>query len=167
MEFIYFIGYRGEPWFCYPDNVGWVWAIVNFLLYGLTLHSQIHLGKNIINEICGDSSPNFRVGIYSYGITIILGIIFSFANAEMLEYIFYGFIAVQIVQIVINFWLIKHVGKALIVSLLFITLSIAIIVSSIYFIGILILLAFISFILEATAEALKHTTVTEEIHHYH
>lgn len=171
MEFIFLFGYIGEPWFCYPSNVGWVWAIVNFLLYGCVLISQAQLGLNMIKEICYDKSYNLQVGIYSYAVVVVLGVIFSLANIDMLDYLFYGFIIAQILQIISNFKSISHWGRALIVSLIFIIVSFAVIASAIYFIAMLIAIcvaicvAF--FFLSVFSAGLKNSTVTEEIHHYH
>lgn len=167
MEFIFFLGYFGEPWFCYPSNVGWVWAIVNFLLYGFVLLRQIRLGLDIIGESCYDKSLNLKVGIYSYVILVILGIIFSLANVDMFDYLVYGFIAAQIVQIIINFRSIRHFGKAFTVSFLFIMVCFAVIVSAMYFIAMLIGLLIILFFLSLVGSGANNSTVTEEIHHYH
>ncbi len=30
MELIFFFGYNVLPWFCFPDEVGWLWTVVNF-----------------------------------------------------------------------------------------------------------------------------------------
>ena len=168
MEFVFFIAYKGDPWFCYPDNVGWVWAIINFLLYGFALSLQIGLGILAIKITCCDNNCNFQVGMYSYVAVVVLGIIFWLANVDMAEYLLYGFIIAQIVQIIINFRSIKHFWRAFMVSFLFILVCFAVIVSAFYFIAMLILICIVIFLafffLDAFTAGLKNSSVT---HHYH
>lgn len=41
-EFYYFAGYTGDvTWFCSPDSVGWLWTIVNFLLFAFLCFIQV------------------------------------------------------------------------------------------------------------------------------
>lgn len=149
MELIFFLGYFGEPWFCFPDNVGWVWSIINFILYGFVLLQQIRLGLDIIEEMSCDKSLNLQVGVYSYIVVAILGIIFWLANVDMTYYLFGGLIVAQIIQVIINFRLIKHFLRAFMISLLFIIVSLTVIVSSIYFILMLICIIIFFSILHA------------------
>lgn len=139
MELFYFINYNvGIPWFCYPGNVKWIWIIINFLLYGFILLRQLRLGFEVIAELCQDSTFNLKTGVYSYPIAIILLIIFSIADIDMGAYIIAGLLLAQMIQIIINFYLIRPWGNALLVSFLFLLNSVAIICSSVYFIAMLI-----------------------------
>lgn len=41
-EIYHFAGYQGNPiWFCLPSTVGWLWTVVNFLLFGYFCYVQI------------------------------------------------------------------------------------------------------------------------------
>lgn len=77
MELIFFFGYNGLPWFCFPDEVGWLWTVVNFFLYGFVLLKQLLLNLQVIREICHESGYNLSVGVYSYVVVVILAIIFT------------------------------------------------------------------------------------------
>ena len=76
MELIFFFGYNGLPWLCFPDEVGWLWTVVNFFLYGFVLLNQLLLNLQVIREVCYESGYNLSVGVYSYVVAVILAIIF-------------------------------------------------------------------------------------------
>lgn len=139
MELFYFIHYNvGIPWFCTPDTIGWLWTIINFLLYGFILSNQIRLCFEVIAELSKDNAFNLQIGIFSIPIAVILFIIFYIADIDMIAYILGGLMLAQVVQIIVNFKLIHPWTSALLVSFLFILNTVAIICSSIYFIVMLL-----------------------------
>ena len=83
MELIFFFGYNGLPWFCFPDEVGWLWTVVNFFLYGFVLLNQLLLNLQVIREICYESGYNLSVGVYSYVVAVILAIIFYLVDGRV------------------------------------------------------------------------------------
>lgn len=147
MELIFFFGYNGLPWFCLPDEVGWLWVVVNFFLYGFVLLGQLLLNLQVIREVCYESGYNLSVGVYSYIVAIILAIIFYLADVDMGGYLMGGFLVAQGVQIVINYFIIRNFWRASIVSMLFILGSVSLIASSVFFVCIVILLVIGLFIL--------------------
>lgn len=73
MELFYFIRYNvGIPWFCTPDTIGWLWTIINFLLYGFILSNQIRLCFEVIAELSKDNAFNLQIGIFSIPIAVII-----------------------------------------------------------------------------------------------
>ncbi len=151
MELIFFFGYEGLPWFCFPDDVGWLWMVVNYLLYGFVLYKQLALTLTVIREVCDENHYDLRLGIYSYPVAAGLGIIFYLADVDMGEYLFYAFLIAQGIQIVMNYFKIRIFWKASVVSVLFLLGSVAIICSAFFFVAILIFLVIIFLVLRMFA----------------
>ena len=133
MELIFFFGYNGLPWFCFPDEVGWLWTVVNFFLYGFVLLNQLLLNLQVIREICYESGYNLSVGVYSYVVAVILAIIFYLVDVDMGEYLICGFLVAQGVQVVMNYFIIRTFWRASIVSILFLLGSVSLVASSVFF----------------------------------
>lgn len=156
MELIFFFGYNGLPWFCFPDEVGWLWTVVNFFLYGFVLLNQLLLNLQVIREVCYESGYNLSVGVYSYVVAVILAIIFYLADVDMGGYLICGFLVAQGVQIVMNYFIIRNFWRASVVSILFLLGSVSLIASSVFFIGVVILLAIGLFILSIAGSGDRH-----------
>ena len=152
----FFFGYNGLLWFCFPDEVGWLWTVVNFFLYGFVLLNQLLLNLQVIREICYESGYNLSVGVYSYVVAVILAIIFYLADVDMGEYLICGFLVAQGVQIVMNYFIIRNFWRASIVSILFLLGSVSLVASSVFFIGVVILLAIGLFILSIAGSGDRH-----------
>ena len=156
MELVFFFGYNGLLWFCFPDEVGWLWTVVNFFLYGFVLLNQLLLNLQVIREVCYESGYNLSVGVYSYVVAVILAIIFYLADVDMGGYLICGFLVAQGVQIVMNYFIIRHFWRASVVSILFLLGSVSLIASSVFFIGVVILLAIGLFILSIAGSGDRH-----------
>ena len=137
MELIFFFGYNGLPWFCFPDEVGWLWTVVNFFCMVLSLLNQLLLNLQVIREICYESGYNLSVGVYSYVVAVILAIIFYLVDVDMGEYLICGFLVAQGVQVVMNYFIIRTFWRAPLLSLFYFFLgSVSLVASSVFFIGV-------------------------------
>lgn len=66
LEIVHFAGYRGDvTWFCSPDKVGWLWTVINFLLFGYFCYVQIvtYIILNSMVHYHGRRSCDVRVGL--------------------------------------------------------------------------------------------------------
>ena len=68
-------------WFCDPRTVGWLWAIINFFLFGGLIFLQILYIPNLLSDIMdrGKSKCNMKLGYYS----LVLGLICLFVVAAI------------------------------------------------------------------------------------
>lgn len=161
MELFYFIVYNtGQPWFCNLQIIGWVWTVINFFLYGFVLIWQIKTSFGVIQEICNGRAYNLKTGIYSYPIAFGLMLVFYWTNIDMNEYIAWGLVIAQTVQVVLNFYLIRHWKKALLISTLFLLTTIAVIVSSFYFLGMLLIVTIALLILSFAGNIMETNSRT-------
>lgn len=125
-------------------------------LYGFVLLNQLLLNLQVIREVCYESGYNLSVGVYSYVVAVILAIIFYLADVDMGGYLICGFLVAQGVQIVMNYFIIRHFWRASVVSILFLLGSVSLIASSVFFIGVVILLAIGLFILSIAGSGDRH-----------
>lgn len=80
-EIIYFLGYTGNPiWFCTPDSVGWLWTVINFLLFGFATYTQLMAFITIMGaaHYHGERRCDNRIGfictLVAIGAMIVTGI---------------------------------------------------------------------------------------------
>lgn len=70
-------------WFCTPDNVGWIGAIVGFITFGLIVYNQLLCFLDTMQDLRYNTGDfDMRIGIYSWPIAIIAGIIANIAGWE-------------------------------------------------------------------------------------
>lgn len=107
MEIIYIVEMQGSPlWFCDPYDVGWLWTIINFLIFGGIVYNQIvcllHTIHDIVYQSGGDGF-DLQWGLYSIVGGIIGGIVTGICWPEGGIIVGGAFLVCQIVQIVLMF----------------------------------------------------------------
>ena len=92
-------------WFCFPDKVGWLWAIIDFFIFGFIVYNQFMCFFNTLDDTSYNSYGSFdrRLGVYSWAATIVGGIIAGIFFQAAIPFIFVAFIVCQIIQVVLIF----------------------------------------------------------------
>lgn len=106
LELVYLQQMGGNAiWFCIPDTVGWLWTIINFLLFGFVVYNQFMCFFNTLEDTEYNSYGSFdkRWGIYSWVGGIIAGIVTGIFFPVAVAFVAIAFIVCQIVQIVLIF----------------------------------------------------------------
>lgn len=107
-ELVYvFIGGKNAIWFFYPNQVGWVWTIINFILFIFFAVNQIFCFHGTLRDIAtrGDESLDFRLGIYSWPVAIIAIIVSAILDQKiMFILVVCAFIISQLIQIGLIIW---------------------------------------------------------------
>lgn len=90
-------------WFCIPDRVGWLWTIINFVLFGFVVYNQCMCLFNTLRDVQYNSYASFdwRCGIYSWGISIVAAIVCGIFFQPALVFVGILFLIAQIVQVII------------------------------------------------------------------
>lgn len=101
-EVIYFVTYKGDKtWFCSPDKVGWIWTIINFILFAILLFHQVisFVCLNYASCYHGKRNIDFRLGVYGWAIGIIAAIISVIFFKEYLHIVLWCVLGIQFIQI--------------------------------------------------------------------
>lgn len=105
-ELVYLVQMGGDSiWFCIPDTVGWLWTIINFLLFGFVVYNQFLCFFNTLEDVEYNSCGSFdkRWGLYSWAGGIVGGIVTGIFFPAAVAIVAVAFIVCQIVQIVLIF----------------------------------------------------------------
>ena len=106
LELVYLVLMGGDAiWFCIPDRVGWLWTIIDFLIFGFIVYNQFMCFFNTLEDVAYNSYGSFdrRWGIYSWIGVIVGGIVSGIFFPVALPFIFVAFVVCQIIQIVLIF----------------------------------------------------------------
>lgn len=106
LELIYVSGMGSDSiWFCIPDKVGWLWTILNFILFAFVIYNQWMCFFNTLEDVRYNSYAVFdwQWGIYAWGIGIVAAIICSIFFQFLLVFVGIAFIIAQLIQIGIIF----------------------------------------------------------------
>lgn len=89
-------------WFCSPDKVGWIWTIINFIVFGLAVFNQLTCFFNTLNDAAYNSYGSFdrRWGIYSWIGGVVGGLVAAVVYQPLLVWILVLFLICQVVQVV-------------------------------------------------------------------
>lgn len=101
-EMVYFVTYKGDnTWFCSPDKVGWIWTIINFILFAILLFKQVVSFVDLSYASCyhGRRNIDFRLGVYGWGIGILAAIISTIFFKEYLSIVLWCMLGVQFLQL--------------------------------------------------------------------
>lgn len=105
LEIFYVIGVNGDTtFFCSPDSVGWIWTIINFILFSLFVYNQILVLFDTFCDMRENmySSIDLRWGIYAWPmlvICVIIGIFFP----VMIGIGVGAFLICQLIQVILIF----------------------------------------------------------------
>ena len=156
-ECIYFIKMGDERvWFCMPDEIGWLGAIIGFIAFGWVVYTQIFGYFDVIRDIKYNAGDfNMKIGLYSWPVAIVLGLIASFAGWDgVINWIIAILVVCQIIQIVIIYVQVEEKGgaaHAVFACFVYLLASIATILITLQFIQLLIIVAIALFVICALA----------------
>lgn len=173
-ELIYLKQMGGNAiWFCIPDIVGWLWTIVNFLLFGFVVYNQLICFFNTLEDAAYNSYGSFdkRWGIYSWAGGIIAGIVTGIFFPAAVAFVAIAFIICQIIQIVLIF---KGVipkggwGNALLCVAIYLLGSLSTVLILAHFVVLLIIVLVACFILYIIGQGSKRSSreCCENCNHY-
>lgn len=105
LEIVYVIRYQNYSiWFCSISEVGWLWAIIDFFIFGGIVINQIFCLFNTLDDIqCKSDVVDIRLGLYSIIVGSIAGIITGIWFQSALIYVLIALAIFQLIQIVIIF----------------------------------------------------------------
>jgi preprotein translocase subunit SecG len=105
LEIVYMAVAEDQIWFCMPSKVGWFWTIIDFILFGLICYNQFLYFIDVIDDVVNnnDICCDFRTGLYSWGIGIILIFLASVFYKEVLPYLYGALAIAQIIQVILIF----------------------------------------------------------------
>lgn len=102
-EIIYFLTYDGYiTWFCSPNEVGWIWTIINFFIFGFVTYYQIIYFIEVVTAVdsLGYRGVNYKLGLYSFPAAIVAFLLSEiFADNEYNTLIFIVFLLCQVIQV--------------------------------------------------------------------
>ena len=74
LELFYVAALGGNAtWFCKPDQVGWLWTVINFFIFGFVVLNQLLCYLNTLRDMQYNSYAAFdwRLGLYAWPIALI------------------------------------------------------------------------------------------------
>lgn len=82
LEIVYVILMGGNAiWFCLPDKVGWIWTIINFILFGCVVANQISCLMETLSDIAAYNADSGWIDIRWGVFSLIGGVIGSIVCA--------------------------------------------------------------------------------------
>lgn len=141
-----------STWFCSPDEVGWLWTIANFFIFGFIAIMQCRYffeTMSDLKELYGDDFK-IKLGTYSWIGIVIVTIVLSFLQPNWIPIALVIFLICQVIQMIIivkdvmeyeNFW--KGLGCAF----LYLILSAATVAVLLVFIMMIIIIIIVLIIL--------------------
>lgn len=130
-------------WFCSPSRVGWLWTIVNFVIFAFVVYNQIMCLLNTLQDVQYNSYASFdwQWGIYSWPIAAVAGIICGFIFQPGVTIVGILLLIAQLVQIYIIFKNVVPEGgwlRALLCTVVYLAGAIATLSVLVHFIVLLI-----------------------------
>lgn len=100
LELYYFGWLKAGIWFCKPGEVGWVWTVINFLIFGAVVYNQIKAYFNGLEDIIYHSNyVDYRIGLYSYAGAIVAGLICTFFFPLLVKVVIIALVLAQLIQV--------------------------------------------------------------------
>ena len=159
-EIVYVVKMGSDTtWFCSPNYVGWLWTIINFIIFGFLVYNQIlcFLGTLLdVNTFTG-GGYEIKVGYYSWIIFLVTAYIMGCAYWD--EYVIWAFIPFaicQLIQIILIFKGIVPYGgwlNAILATLIYGIGSLATVIMLLHFLVLLIIVIIAIFFLSAFASS--------------
>ncbi|WP_390553582.1 hypothetical protein [Alistipes indistinctus] len=139
LELIYFLGLGGDAWFCSPEKVGWLWTVINFVLFAGVLYLQYYTFGLLTKRLTGRGVfSSFPIGIISGSIGV--GLWLWMPDNQTAVYIALAILSLgQLVQLIIN---ISRYGflRGFFVSILYILCFTALVIGLFYLLKILLII---------------------------
>lgn len=141
-----------EPslWFCDPDEVGWVWTVINFLLFGGILYNQYLCLLDVLNDVFANNkaSCNLKLGFFSWIAGFICGLLCSFFYKAGLSWVLLGVVIMQIIQSILIFISYgKKVKGAVLCVIIYLLGTIGTAIIFVMFLSLAIIVAIFGFVL--------------------
>ena len=106
LELVY-LSFMGSDaiWFCIPDQVGWIWTIIDFLVFGFVVYNQYMCFFNTLDDVSYNSNGFFdrRWGIYSWIGGIIAVIVSGIFFPSAVPIVLVIFAICQLIQVILIF----------------------------------------------------------------
>lgn len=103
VELIYVTMMGGDViWFCIPDTVGWLWTIIDFILFAFVVYNQLMCLFDTLSDIQHNTGGycDLRWGLYSWCGAVVLGILAGIFSPDLLPVVLVVFAVFQLIQIV-------------------------------------------------------------------
>ena len=158
-------------WFCIPDKVGWLWTIIDFIIFGFVVYNQIMCYFNTLVDVEYNSGGGFdkRWGLYSWAGGIITAILSGIFFPTALPFILIAFIICQLIQIVLIFkgtLSYGGVGNAFLCTAVYLLGSLASILILAHFVVLLIIVLVAYFILSIIGKTSSSRGCCRSCSHY-
>lgn len=159
LELVY-VGMMGSDtiWFCQPDTVGWLWTIVDFVLFGIVVYNQILNFFYLLGDVQYNTGGyfDFRWGLYSWAGAVILGIALGIFFPVALPAVPIALLVCQVVQLVLIYRAVAPsagAGNALFAMGIYLLGSLATILILMHFVALLIIVLIGYFVLSLFANS--------------
>lgn len=135
-ELYYFLYQENGMWFCNYKEIGWIKAIIGFILVCFFFFTQFCAFINILFDVHkGEKPADFRIGFYSYFLLFIACFISLFFFEEYLRYVIYLFLIGQLLQLLFIIYTNKSYWKSAIAGIFIYLLgTVTLVAALIYFI---------------------------------
>lgn len=92
-------------WFCIPDDVGWMWTIIDFFIFGFVVYNQFQCLMNTLLDVQYNSYAvfNWKWGLYSWVGGVIAAVVCGFFFQPGLVIVGIAFLICQLVQVILIF----------------------------------------------------------------
>lgn len=147
-EFTYIIFSPNPLWFCSPSVVGWIWTIVNFLLFGVFVVVQCFMFVAILKfiESRGGYDSYLPISIIGVPIIVIVFILFTMFWKDSINIVFYiggALLLLQLALILYKSFQEECMGIGLLMSLFYLIGMIGTVMTLIAFVVLFIIAALI------------------------
>lgn len=158
-------------WFCIPDKVGWLWTIIDFIIFGFVVYNQIMCYFNTLVDVEYNSGGEFdkRWGLYSWAGGVITAILSGIFFPTVLPFILIAFVICQLIQIVLIFkgtLPYGGVGNAFLCTAVYLLGSLASILILAHFVVLLIIVLVAYFILSIIGKTSSSRGCCRSCSHY-
>lgn len=102
-ELVYTFLIGGEAtWFCNPEKVGWLWMVVNFIVFALLIYNQFLCFVNILEDMAYDSGGGFELkwGFNSLKWGVPIGIVGAIISPGIASIVLIAVLCFQLVQVI-------------------------------------------------------------------
>lgn len=107
LELVYSISMGGEAtWFCNPEKVGWLWMVVNFIIFGFLIYNQLICFVNTLEDMACDSGGGFELkwGFNSLRWGVPIGVVGAIISPGIASIVLIVVLCCQLVQVIKIFW---------------------------------------------------------------
>lgn len=131
-------------WFCMPEEVGWGWTIINFIVFAAVVYNQLMCYFDTLRDLQYNSYSTFgwRWGVLSWPIALVAMIVSGFFFEPGILIALVLLLIAQLVQIILIFINVIPVGglfNSLLITIVYILGSIATVAILIHFLALLII----------------------------